>query len=249
MIELIGISLFSAILGSVANMLIYRLPNNRPVFWGRSRCIHCQQVLGIFDLIPIVSYLSLKGRCHFCLKNISSRYLWVEIIVVSIAIYSYLSLGWTIAGLKLFLFAYVSTLLFFIDMETQLLPLSLNICLILGGLVFNLEYDLIRDSVIAGCLGFSILWLLRWITSLIYKMETIGFGDLFLLAGVGSFWGIQAMLVSIHAGLIVGGITGLGLLMIKKAKKTDYLAFGPFIIIGFWINHFFGHAIVTWLYG
>ena len=57
------------------------------------------------------------------------------------------------------------------------------------------------------------------------------------------------MLVSLHSGIIVGGILGLYLLVFKKAKKNDYLAFGPFLIIGFWIDYFFGDQIVFWIYG
>tara|TARA_A100001015_G_C15013110_1_gene724153 strand:- start:1958 stop:2467 length:510 start_codon:yes stop_codon:yes gene_type:complete len=169
--------------------------------------------------------------------------------LVALFLYVISTLGFTLSALKLLLFSYITLILFFTDLETQLLPFKLNISLLVLGLLFGLKQASIIDSFLGMLLGAAILLILRFVTSKIYKMETLGLGDVILLASIGSFWGIKAMLVSVHTGVIVGGAYALLLLALNKAKKTDVLAFGPFLIVGFWINHFFGEQLVNWIYG
>ena len=249
MINLIIIIILSLILGSVANMLIYRLPRELNIVSDRSRCTMCKHQLSFFDLIPILSFIFLQGKCHYCKEKIRFRYLIVEVVTVLIFLYGFNTYGYSLGYFKFCLFSYFSLILFFSDLETKLLPLSINVFLGITGLLFGLSSNAIMGSIYGACLGFFILFSIRYITSKIYKTETIGLGDVILLSVIGSYWGIQSMLVSLHSGIIVGGILGLYLLVFKKAKKNDYLAFGPFLIIGFWIDYFFGDQIVFWIYG
>lgn len=249
MIEYSFILIFAAIMGSVANMLIFRLPRNLNIVSDRSKCTSCQHKLGVFDLVPILSFILLKGRCYHCRSKIPLRYLIVECLSVLIFLYVFSTLGLTLSAFKLLLFSYATLILFFTDLETQLLPFKLNILLLGIGLLFGLKQDFLVDSFVGMLVGAVILLILRFVTSKIYKMETLGLGDVILLASIGAFWGMKAMLVSVHAGVIVGGVYALLLLALNKAKKTDVLAFGPFLIVGFWINHFFGEQLVNWIYG
>ena len=239
----------SAIFGSVANMLIYRLPRQLNIVTDRSRCPKCDHVLFVTDLIPIFSYLWLKGRCQYCYKVISSRYLYVELICVILAFYvTSLNLS-SIDSVKLLIFAYITLILFFSDLETQLLPLILTLGLIILGVTFHIESMTILFSLTGAMVGFLIIWLIRLLTSVLYKTETMGFGDILLMAGVGAFWGIKTVVMVLHLAIVIGGIIAIVLLITKRAKKHEYIAFGPFIILGFWVDYFFGNSILSCLYG
>ena len=235
--------LCGVIAGSFANMLIYRLPNPMAFKQIWSFCPHCMQRLTFKDLIPIFSFIYLKGKCRYCKKPIGSRYLLVEIIATLIFIMTFHFSTGSVEWFKLSFYLMVLLCCFFIDIETYLLPFRLTLPLIIIGLGFAYFNHVFYSHLFAACTGFLLLWVIRFIASMIYKREAMGFGDLVLLAGMGSFWGLSTVVATFFLSSFIGGFFGLLLILLRKYKATDTIAFGPFLIVGNIISLFFRSSV------
>ncbi|RAP36455.1 hypothetical protein DID80_05345, partial [Candidatus Marinamargulisbacteria bacterium SCGC AAA071-K20] len=128
--------LSSLVLASFANMLIYRLPRSLSIIKPRSFCIDCKKSLSPTQLIPLFGFLYSKGKCLFCSNSIPLRYLLVELIVPLGLFGIFHVYGLSFYSLKLSVFFYLSTILFFTDLDTQILPNSMTYLLTSLGLLF-----------------------------------------------------------------------------------------------------------------
>ena len=229
--------LFGSILGSFANMLIYRLPLNKNIVYPNSFCPCCKHALSFRNLIPLFSYLFQKGKCSFCNKPITFRYFLVEVLYV-LLFFGYLSNGSPIfLNHHLFLFSFGCIILFFTDIEHYILPVSLNMSIIVLGLVFSFYNNVLVANLTSTLIIVSILLLTRLVFNFIYKKDTFGLGDIILLAGISINWGWGICLMSFYFGAILGGTFSIGLILTKKKKRLDYIAFGPFLILGFFLGY------------
>ncbi|HHY61318.1 MAG TPA: prepilin peptidase, partial [Clostridia bacterium] len=134
------------IIGSFLNVCIYRLPRRESVVFGKSRCPHCHHALGAADLVPVVSYLWLRGRCRYCGGPISGQYPTVELVTGVVFLVTYLVTGWDLLLLKYwFLFALL-ILIAFIDINLLLIPNPLVALM----LVWCLFWQLFRPELSWG---------------------------------------------------------------------------------------------------
>ena len=234
--------------GSFSNMLIYRLSSFEPVQSTRSRCIHCHTALPIRSLVPVLSYLIQSGRCLFCDKRIPLRYLLVELVMgIGFILIWILNLP-LIETIKLLIFFFAGLTLFVIDLKSKRLPDLITLPLLIIGLAFAWNQHTLLTSVMGACLGFSIYFTIRFIGRLIYKQEVMGGGDLKLGAALGSYWGIEHILMTSYLSFLLGGLVSLCLLLLKKCSRRDHIPFGPFILLGSCISLFFFDAILTLIY-
>ena len=143
----------------------------------------------------------------------------------------------------------VVIILFFTDLETSFLPVIP--LFILGLIGFSTAF--LNNTLwfaFTGCLvGFFFMWLFRFVTQKIYKRETMGFGDVLLMAAIGACSGIQVLIFTFYIGVISGGIVGMIMILTKKAHQKDYLPFGPFLISGYWVSLFAGDTLLRLVYG
>ena len=240
--EVIVIFLFGLIIGSFLNVVIYRLPRGQSILYPPSTCPNCGQRLKPQHLIPVLSYLYLKGRCAYCGGKISFKYPLVELITAFIFSLVYLKFGLTTTALKYLLFFIFLIPLFFIDLENYLLPDKLTYPLFLAGVIINLiTRELSWKSLIFGVItGFGLLLLLALISR-----GGMGGGDIKLAAGLGAFLGFPFILETLFLAFFFGGITGIILLLTKKKVRGDMVPFGPFLIGAAFITVFWGEKIIN----
>jgi len=239
------IGIMGAVLGSFCNLLIHRLPKGQDIVIKRSYCPSCDKPLGVFQLIPIFSYLIQKGKCAFCSQKIAIRYFLVELTAVMMGVLIWHYYGLSIQGLQTMILLFSLLVLFWTDVETHLLPNTITYPLIGINLIFAFVNNSLPDAVIAALIGYGVLWGIGWIAKLIYKREAMGIGDMKMAAGIGAALGVQGIILTLYFSFMLGGVMAVGALLRGKSK-TDYIPFGPAIIIASIIAMVWGVDILTW---
>lgn len=218
--------LFGLIVGSFFNALVYRMGHSESVVKGRSKCVHCKHVLGVLDLIPVLSFFLLKRKCRYCNKNISWQYPIVEVVTALIFVSLYISFGLTAD----FYFAALVTLflvpIFLTDLYYYLIPDSICITGII--VIFCAQLyrgvdviNLIIASAIAG--GFFL------IQYLISKGKWIGAGDIALGILMGVTLGFPNIVYALGIAYVAGAIVGLLLIAFGKKKMKSEMPLGTFL--------------------
>lgn len=232
--------------GSFLNVLIDRLPRDRSIF-GRSQCDFCKKKLKAKDLIPVFSYLFLKGKCRYCGKKLSIQYPVVELLTSIMFVLSWMYLPTSVYWLKITYLGLISSLvvIFIADWKYHVIPDQMQIILFVFGATiiyfegffapFYLTIRL-RDGLVVM---FPILGLY-----LVTKGKGMGFGDVKLAFIIGFFLQLIAGLFAIYFAFVSGAIFGSFLVFLKKKKFKDSIAFGPFLALGFAVMIFFGKPIL-----
>lgn len=229
-------------IGSFLGVLALRLPAGEPVVWSRSACTHCGRVLAAPDLIPLASYLFLRGRCRYCGAPIGRFVFAIEVAALLVAAWAALQTsGWVIAISCIF--GWFLLLLAVIDWRVQLLPDVITLPLMLAGLIAAaiVDRDHLVDHLMGAIAGFVVFALVALLYRLLRGRDGLGFGDAKLLAAIGA-WVSWTGLPTV---ILWGSIFGLGLALIRAAagrglKLSDRLPFGTFLAAGGWL---------VWLYG
>lgn len=250
--------LLGAIFGSFFNVVIYRVPRailaeddgvSRYRLDGLKRFFQvlayppsttpcCERHIPWYQNLPLVSWLFLRGKCHFCGARITVRYFLVELLTASCFLYLYLTLGlsWDLAFWCFFYGALIC--LFFIDLETFLLPdvITLTLCglSLLAAISGVLELNPMQ-SIVGGVLGYALPWVVDSLYFLIRKKRGFGGGDMKLLAAFGFAVGPINMVISLFVASLIALLTLLFLYAVKRGKINlqNAFPFGPFLIIGF----------------
>jgi leader peptidase (prepilin peptidase)/N-methyltransferase len=216
----------------------------------RSACPDCGHRNGALENIPVVSWLVLRGACSACRKPISIRYPLVEVLGGLLAAYAIWRFGLSWKGAAACVLLWALTALTFIDFDTQLLPDSLTLPLLWGGLIANLFglFVPLADAVIGAVAGYLALWVVYWLFRLIRGKEGMGHGDFKLLAAIGAWLGWQMLPLVILMSSVVGAVIGITLMVFKGRDHNVPLAFGPYLAIAGGIALFFGPALVKGWY-
>ena len=210
--------LLGAALFSFMNVVAWRLPRGKNPLTGRSFCPQCGAALTAGDLVPVFSWLFLRGRCRHCRAPIPVRYLLVEL------------LGGVLLSIAL------------IDAETQLIPNRLNAAVAVLA-VLNLLLSPARwAGALIGMVCISVPMLLLCLAI----PGAFGGGDIKLMAAAGLFLGWQHTLLAMFFGILGGGFYGMYLLAARKADKKDHFAFGPFLCAGIVLALLFGDPVLAW---
>lgn len=236
--------------GSFLNVCIYRLPLGISVVTPRSACPKCKHGIALYDNIPVLSWLILRGRCRHCKAPISSRYLMIELLNGALFVACYWYFGLTLSALKYCVFAFLTLGLIFTDAETKLLPDKLTLPGLALGLIFSLLVPVndlasqflpgivslpfsgdvsmrilsLADSFLGAALGASFIYGAGAIYLRWRGMEGMGFGDVKLMAMVGAFLGIKLTVFTIFSASVAGSLFGLATLMVVWLKRTHRFA-------------------------
>ncbi|MGH8190128.1 MAG: prepilin peptidase [Rhodanobacteraceae bacterium] len=248
------------IVGSFLNVVILRLPARMEYFWRRdaremlalgpdgevappdlvrkgSHCPHCKHPLRAWDNIPLLSWLSLRGRCRYCAAPISIQYPLVELLcgITSAVVVWKFGLAWQSAAGLVFTWMLVAAA--GIDFRTQLLPDSMTLPLMWLGLLLALVplFVPLREAVIGAAAGYLALWAVYWIFKFATGKEGMGYGDFKLFAAAGAWMGYTALLPVIILAALSGAIIGLVLLRVRGQDRSVPIPFGPFLAAGMWI--------------
>ncbi len=291
---LFGLFALGAIVGSFLNVCIWRLPRGESVSEPPSHCPNCNTRLKPLDLIPILSQVVLRARCRYCKQPISWRYWGMEVLTGALFVMcgalpenfqDSVFVGDWLRLAQMLLFVSCLLVIFWVDYETMLIPMSAALLLGLGGVgaeaarvwffkealppvrVFDFDFlpGALPPSLVAMCAMAAVLWSVGAVSTLVLKKEALGFGDVFLTAGIAANLGWSATLLTfLFLSSTIGVLIGLGLRLpgafksARRAKSSTRLArqqlarplfmrslrkpvpFGPMLAVG---------AVLAALYG
>jgi leader peptidase (prepilin peptidase)/N-methyltransferase len=241
----------AALLGSFLNVCIARLPRSESIVSPPSHCPRCDAAIRAYDNIPLVSFALLGGRCRACRAPISWRYPLVEALAVAAGALVLWQLGPTWDGLRAFVFLLALIAITFTDLEHNIIPDWITLPGILVGLAFQL-YPSPRAVIegLLGCLlGGGIFYAIAWLSPKVFGQEGMGGGDIKLAGMMGAFLGWKVVLLAIYVGILMGGLVGVLLLLLRLKRFRQYMAFGPFLALGGVVAVLWGHPVLGWYFG
>ena len=237
--------LLGVAIGSFLNVVADRLPSGKSIVSPPSHCPHCLHGLSVLDMIPIFSYLWLKGRCRYCKTKIPFRLFLVELGTGALFafLYWYYGLNWGLPITIFYCCLFVALLV--IDMEHSILPNKIVYPGIIIALILAIVTEPgIKDAAIGGGIGLGILL----IPALIYR-GGMGWGDVKLALLIGLVTGFPLVFVAMFLAIVSGGLIAGILLLLKLKGRKDAIPFGPFLALAAMATMFWGNNILEWYLG
>ncbi|ADL08655.1 prepilin peptidase [Thermosediminibacter oceani] len=229
--------------GSFLNVVIYRLPRGETVVWGRSRCPACEHVLAWCDLVPVASYLALRGRCRYCGARISPRYPVVELLTGAVFAALFYRYGPVPALVKYLFLGAVLIAAAFIDLEHYLIPDRLVLAGFAAAIVLGFAA---RDVGVWSSLAGSAAGAGFLFAIVVFSKGGMGCGDVKLAAVAGLFIGWPLAALALFLAVITGGLVAAVLLLFRLKGPKDAIPFGPFIAAGTLAAALWGSHIIDW---
>lgn len=270
------VGFFGLIVGSFLNVVIARLPITLKHDWRkecyqylelsmpvaeqkfsaekfnillpRSHCPKCKESLRFRDNIPVISYIFLGGKCHFCKLPISLKYPFIELLTAILCMVVAWNFGYswqTAAGCILTCVLIVQS---GIDFEHKLIPDEITLPVLWLGILLSTTQIFVdsQSSILGAAGGYLILFTIYWAFYLATKKEGMGYGDFKLLAMLGAWQGWQMLPFIIIFSSVLGSIIGTVLLFFTKCKRNTQIPFGPFLAVAGWISLNWGPEINSW---
>lgn len=230
--------------GSLLNVIIYHVLRREPIAFPGFHCSTCGYNLRPWELIPVFSFLLLKGQCSQCHNKISWRYPLLELmngLLYFCATWQNSSGSFLQLGVN---FYFMSTLLVLavIDWDTFRLPDIFTLPLLIMGIVAGFYFPQAPSGweSLGAALGIGGLF---WLVSMIYP-EGMGLGDVKFVAGLGAFLGAN-ILITIFIASVTGSIVALIIIFLKRKSFRDQIPFGPYLALGASIAFFWGQEIIS----
>lgn len=256
-IYLIFVFVTGILIGSFLNVCIYRIPLGESIVSPPSHCMGCGTRLNPLDLVPVFSYIFLRGRCRYCREKVSPRYAMVELLtglVFALLFYRY-SLTFDFAASAFIMSILIAV--FFIDIDHRIIPDGLVLTGLAGGVIlilYNIFYpvQIFGDRnwwnpLLGTVAGSGLLLLIAVIGMLIYKSDdAMGMGDVKIFAPIGIFLGWKMCIIALLLSIFLGGIISLLLILLKVKNRKSTIPFGPFIVAGTYITLIWGWDILNW---
>lgn len=250
--------ILGAAFGSFLSVLVYRLhAEEKPLVGGRSHCTDCKTTLKPFDLVPLISYLTLRGRCRYCSKDISYMYPLMEVITGTVFVLLFLkfpflasaSLQFSVNLLGLYLlhafYACILVFTFFFDLKYRVVADQVLLPAILIGLIATIASPL-TPSLVSALIASGIALVFFGLQILISQGKWVGSGDVRVGIFMGVILGWELLLVALFLSYIIGSI--FSLIIVARQKKIFGISipFAPFLVTGTFLAMFSGHKILQW---
>jgi len=242
-----GIFALGLAFGSFLNVCIYRLPRGLSVVHPGSACPHCTRPIRFYDNLPVLSWLILRGRCRNCQHRISLRYPMVELLTAAMFLLCYTQFGLTLAFVKCATFGFLLLGLISTDAEAHVLPDKLTLPGLALGVAFSwfvpvndllsmllpgilpipaspdvsVRVFSLMDALAGALAGASFLYGAGAIYLRARGVEGMGFGDVKLMAMIGSFVGLRLTILTIFAASLAGSAFGLATVLVVWIKRTE----------------------------
>ncbi len=255
--------LFGSLVGSFLNVCIHRMPLEESIIKPRSHCPKCKKTILWYDNIPFLSYILLKGKCRYCKEKISPRYFLVELVTALMFLLFYLQFGFDFNFFFYVVFACGLIVATFVDIQHRIIPDEISV----GGTVvgflfscsrginfspFGFNFKPTLGSLIGILAGAGIIYLTGYLFDLVYfkllkkppiqgETESMGGGDVKLMAMIGAFLGWQRALITFFLAPFFGIIVGLYNLISKKDHTIPY---GPFLSLAALLSIFWADKII-----
>ena len=252
------LGLFGLAVGSFLNLCIDRLPAGKSVIRPGSHCDSCNKSLVAFDLVPVFSYIWLRGRCRYCNARIPLRAPVVEFAAA--AIFAFLAWHYGLSRELAFavIYAAIFIVIFAIDLEQQLILNMLIFPAMVLAFVFSFFWGgfeefwpktgpgFVLSALMGGAVGFVLMLLPYALT----RGRGMGYGDVKLAAFIGLMAGFPLVIVGLLVGIVAGGLIAISLLlsgMVKSRKAA--IPYGPFLAVGAMVALIWGDRIFNWWWG
>jgi len=268
---------FTLLIGSFLNVVIHRLPIMMEREWReqadelsnlpseqeipegrfdlvapRSRCPSCGALITVWQNIPVVSYLFLRGRCANCKTSISARYPLVELMTALLAatVAWHFGPGWEALMAIALTIALVAIAM--IDADTQLIPDSIVLPLMWLGLAMSLFNPMAgaqtlfiapANAIVGAMAGYLSLWSVFWLFKLVTGKDGMGYGDFKLLAALGAWLGWQQLPMIIMMSAVVGAAINITMIVARGKDRSIPIPFGPYLATAGWITMIWGEKI------
>ena len=233
--------LFGIVIGSFLNVCIYRLPLKENIATTGSHCMSCGHRLRWYDLVPLFSWLQLRGRCRYCKARISVQYPLIEAMNGIGYVLIFVVNGICVDSILLCLFFSCLVTLSVIDWRTYEIPVGINITiLVFGVLRCALDYR----NIVSHLIGLVCVSVFLLLLNLVTGGRAMGGGDVKLMAAAGLFLGWRQVTLGFFLGCIIGSI--IHLCLMKFANKGRKLAFGPYLSAGMIVAMLAGDAMINW---
>ena len=244
----IFIFVLGLIIGSFLNVVIHRVPLKTMFKNSRSECPKCLSQLKWYHNIPLLSYLFLGGKCAFCKEKISMRYPLVELLNSLAYGLFFLKFGMTSNFVVFSLIMSALIVIFFIDLDHQIIPDVITLPGILVGLAVSFLADGI--GILNAFIGFLVggvsLYLVALLGEYLFKKEAMGGGDIKMAAMLGAFLGWQKVLLIFMLSSVVGLVISIAIMTVSaKLRKERLIPFGPFIAIAAVVAITYGDQIIN----
>ncbi|MCH4825629.1 MAG: prepilin peptidase [Planococcus sp. (in: firmicutes)] len=236
-------SLFGLVFGSFFNVVGLRVPKKESIAYPPSHCTNCDRRLTALDLVPVFSYLFLKGKCRTCSSSIHWVYPLMEAITGVLFVASYLMFGFTPELIVAILFVSLLVIITVSDIAYMLIPdkVLLPFAVVLLVLRFVIPLDPWWNSLLGAVVGFSLLFLIA-----IVSKGGMGGGDIKLFFVIGLVLGLGGTLMTLFFASVIGSIVGIVQLQVTKKGRKSPIPFGPSIAAAAIIVYFWGDGILTW---
>jgi leader peptidase (prepilin peptidase)/N-methyltransferase len=242
--------IFGLCIGSFLNVCIYRIPAEISIAFPGSACPNCQTTIKFYDNIPLLSYLSLGGKCRQCQAPISWRYPLIECLTGSISLGLYLKFGLSIETAVYFIFISTLIVITFIDIDHRIIPDRITIPGILFFFIIAFAIPSLSwlESLLGILIGGGSLFAVAVLYHLLTRKEGMGGGDIKLLAMIGALVGWKGVFFTIFVSSAVGTLVGLSIMIATRQNLKLAVPFGPFLSIGAATYVFFGPELISWYF-
>lgn len=252
-IEIVTCLLFfflGASMGSFYNVIVDRLPNDLSIVHGRSECTECHTQLKWYDLVPIFSFIFLKGKCRYCHKKLSYQYLLSELFMGSIFLFAFLIWGRNLEFTKMFIVLSLWSMLFVVGLMDYKYKIIIDQVLFgftVCGIILMLISGYSIKNIIFGCLtGFAFYGFIYLAAKYIFKKEGFGFGDVLFLSAIGCYFdATKVLFIGILSFYVCVIFIILFLIKNRKLSKEIEIPFAPSMCVTTFIFTLYGDQIVA----
>jgi leader peptidase (prepilin peptidase) / N-methyltransferase len=232
-----------AVLGSFYNVVGLRMPEKQSIVKPRSHCPSCKRTLDAKDLVPVLSYIFLKGKCRSCGSRISAIYPAVELVTGLLFMLAFYQFGLTGELAIALTFISLLVIIFVSDIAYMIIPDKVLLFFIPVLLIERLAVPLDPwwEIFVGAICGFGLLLLIALISK-----GGMGGGDIKLFFVIGLTLGFKLTLLTFMAASFIGAIFGVSGMIAGRFNKKQPIPFGPFIALGALISYFYGDILINW---
>jgi leader peptidase (prepilin peptidase)/N-methyltransferase len=244
MLDKIILFIFALVMGSFLNVIIYRIPARQSLIKPRSHCPNCNHQLKPYELVPLFSFIFLKGRCRCCHGSISIRYPLVEFLTGVSFLLVYLKFGWSIWTISGLVFTGLLIAASFIDLDHGIIPDQLTGIGFIAALIFSCFtvgpwLALSGAALLAGIL----------LAVAVISQGGMGGGDIKLGLVIGGFCSLPNAWLAFSLAVVTAGLWGLLLVVFSHAHGKTPIKFGPFLAWGGYLAYNYHDLITKWYSG
>ncbi|MCB2298685.1 prepilin peptidase [Clostridium tagluense] len=246
----ISIFILGLLIGSFLNVCIYRIPRGESIAYPPSHCTSCGSNIKSYDLIPVISWIFLSGKCRGCGQKISIRYALVELATGILFLLTYFQYGVSIFLLRYLILIPFLIVIAMIDYDTmEVYTTTTWVAIAMGIVLLGVNFymgEAVATYLYGALFGAGFIIIIILLSKLIIGTEGMGWGDAEICGLCGLFLGFKLTLIMMFFSFIIGGIVGIYLLRFKKKNGRSEMPFGPSIIMATFLIIIWGDKILNW---